>query len=81
MQSERVMAIETNDALYDEIDKLVLKHILCMEVGYEEGDIVPLEKPSVISSSMSCRVRRTATGFRRRITKFSALIIIKRVNL
>lgn len=75
------MAIETKDTLYDEIDKLVLKHILCMEVGYEEGDIVPLEKPSVISSSMSGRVRRTATGFRRRITKFSALIIMKRVNL
>jgi len=36
------MAIETKDALDDEIDKLVLKHGLCMEVGYEEGDIIPL---------------------------------------
>jgi len=49
VQSKRVVAIETNDPLYDEIDKLVLKHSLCMEVGYEEGDIIPLGRPSVIS--------------------------------
>ena len=42
------MAIETKDPLNDEIDKLVLKHGLCMKVGYEEGNIVPLERLSVI---------------------------------
>jgi hypothetical protein len=75
------MAIETKDALYDEIDKLVLKHGLCMEVGYEEGDIVPLEGRQFVSISVYGRIRHTATGFRRRIMKFSALIIMKRVNL
>ena len=43
------MAMETKDPLYDKIDKLVLKHGLCMKVGYEEGNIVPLGRPSVIS--------------------------------
>ena len=75
------MTIETEDALYDEIDKLVLKHSLCMEVGYEEGDIIPLQPSSVRSTSTCGWIRRTATGFRRRIIKFSALIIMKRVNL
>lgn len=44
-----VIAMETKDPLYDKIDKLVLKHGLCMKVGYEEGNIVPLGRPSVIS--------------------------------
>jgi hypothetical protein len=43
IQSGHFMAIGTKDALYDKIDKLVLEHILCMEVGYEEGNVVPLE--------------------------------------
>jgi hypothetical protein len=46
------MATETKDALNDEIDELVLKHSLCMEVGYEEGDIVPLVRPSVVSGPL-----------------------------
>jgi hypothetical protein len=75
------VAIDTKNVLDDKIDKLVLKHGLCMEVGDEERDVVPLQRLLAPSIAVCGRIRRTATGFRRRIMKFSALIIMKRVNL
>lgn len=55
----------------NKINNLVLVHLVGVEVGDQEANVVPL--PWVWSS--------TGTGFLRRITKFSARIIMKRVNL
>lgn len=68
--------------LNDEVDKLVLKHLLGVEVCDEEGNVVSLLSCEV-SGEEPCEIygQRTLTGFLLRMKKDSARCVRKRVNL
>ena len=74
---------EESDALYDEIDQLVLQHALGVEIGDEERDVVALKKSkSSLNTAISIiLVIHTFTGFLLSTIKLSARCIMKRVNL
>ena len=74
----------------DEVHQLVFIHLLRVEVGDEETNVVALQthtqtdrselsQPGGDASQTPCSC--TSTGFLRRMKKFSALIIMKRMNL
>ena len=64
----------------------MLVHLLGMEISDEKADVVALiferiNKVRDISQRARQTGEDTGTGFLRRMTKFSARIIMKRVNL
>lgn len=73
----------------NKVDQLVLVHLFGMVVGNQEGDIISLHflnnralaKCSVFFCLGFFNSKLTSTGFLRKITKLSALIIKKRENL
>lgn len=61
----------------------MFEHLLRVEVREEETNVVALHinRLDYIQQETREREQRTGTGFRRSTTKFSARIIMKRVNL
>ena len=73
--------------LYYKIDKLMLEHSLCVEICYEEGNIVSLSEESLslrypaVKTKERASLYSTFIGFRRSMKKASARCVKKRMNL
>lgn len=73
------LSVNVLQELDDKVDHLVLEHRLRVEVRHEEGNVVGLRgNEECKEEDGGRRARRTSTGLRRRMTKFSARCVRKR---